>query len=173
MGRVIRGQRKGKGSVFLSHTTHRKGAAKHRSLDFAERHGYIKGIVKEIIHDPGRGAPLARVHFRNPYKYKTDRELFIAAEGMYSGQFVYCGAKASLAIGNTLPVGQMPEGTVVCNVEEKVGDRGALSRASGKYSTVIGHSEKGTQIKLPSGKKKGCLFCLSWNDWYCCWWGSY
>lgn len=61
MGRVIRSQRKGRGSVFKSHNTHRKGAAKHRVLDSAERHHYIKGVVREIIHDSGRGAPLAKV----------------------------------------------------------------------------------------------------------------
>jgi len=78
----------------------------------------------------------------------------LAPEGLYTGQFVYCGAKASLSIGNVLPVGTVPEGTIICNVEEKVGDRGSMARASGKYSTVIGQSDKGTQIKLPSGKKK-------------------
>lgn len=46
MGRVIRAQRKGAGSVFRSHTKHRKGAPRLRALDFAERHGYIKGVVK-------------------------------------------------------------------------------------------------------------------------------
>jgi large subunit ribosomal protein L8e len=60
MGRVIRAQRKS-GGIFKSITTHRKGAAKLRSLDYAERNGYVRGIVKEIIHDPGRGAPLAKV----------------------------------------------------------------------------------------------------------------
>eukprot|EP01123_Difflugia_compressa_P000099 TRINITY_DN101_c0_g1_i2.p1 TRINITY_DN101_c0_g1~~TRINITY_DN101_c0_g1_i2.p1 ORF type:complete len:253 (-),score=61.22 TRINITY_DN101_c0_g1_i2:172-930(-) len=154
MGRVIRSQRKGAGGIFKSHTHHRKGPAKHRALDFAERHGYLRGLVREIIHDPGRGAPLASVHFKNPYKYKKDRELFIAAEGLYTGQFVYCGAKASLTIGNVLPVSALPEGAIVCNLEERVGDRGAVARASGKYCTVVGHSDKGTQIKLPSGKKK-------------------
>lgn len=64
MGRVIRSQRKGRGSVFKSHNTHRKGAAKYRVLDAAERHHYIKGVVKEIIHDPGRGAPLAKVRLQ-------------------------------------------------------------------------------------------------------------
>jgi len=46
MGRVIRAQRKGAGSVFRSHTKRRKGAPKLRSLDFSERHGFIKGVVK-------------------------------------------------------------------------------------------------------------------------------
>merc|ERR1712037_559129 len=120
MGRVIRAQRKGAGSIFVSHTKHRKGAPRLRPVDYAERNGYIKGVVKDIIHDPGRGAPLAIVHFRDPYKYKVRKELFIAAEGMYSGQFVYAGKKAQLTIGNIMPVGHMPEGTIVCNLEEKV-----------------------------------------------------
>lgn len=49
----------------------------------------------------------------------------------------------------------MPEGTVICNVERKVGDRGKLARTSGNYATVIGHNaEEGiTRIKLPSGNK--------------------
>lgn len=49
MGRVIRAQRKGAGSVFRSHTKHRKGAPKLRCLDYAERHGYIKGVVKVMM----------------------------------------------------------------------------------------------------------------------------
>lgn len=102
--------------------------------------------MKDIIHDPGRGAPLARVTFRDPYKYRHRRELFIATEGMYTGQFVYCGKKgiyikhelslmhillAHLATGNCLPLGSMPEGTVVCQMEEKPGDRGKMAKASG------------------------------------------
>uniref|UniRef100_A0A8D3E9N5 Large ribosomal subunit protein uL2 n=1 Tax=Scophthalmus maximus TaxID=52904 RepID=A0A8D3E9N5_SCOMX len=54
MGRVIRGQRKGAGSVFKAHIKHRKGAAKLRHIDFAERHGYIKGIVKKVIASANR-----------------------------------------------------------------------------------------------------------------------
>ena len=113
MGRVIRSQRKGRGSIFRAHQHTRKGAAKLRPVDFAERHGYIKvigskvkchishhvlfpwyqGVVKDIIHDPGRGAPLAKVVFRDPYRFKMRKETFIATEGMYTGQFIYCGKK--------------------------------------------------------------------------------
>jgi len=156
MGRVIRGQRKGAGGIFKSHTKHRKGAAKHRPLDFAERHGYIKGLVADIIHDPGRGAPLARVVFKSPYKFKRITETFVAAEGTYTGQFLYCGKKAALTVGNILPLSAMPEGTIICNVESKVGDRGALARASGNYATIISHNpdENRSRIRLPSGSKK-------------------
>jgi large subunit ribosomal protein L8e len=156
MGRVIRGQRKGAGSVFRSHTNLRKGAVKLRCLDYAERNGFIKGVVREIVHDSGRGAPIAKIHFRNAYKYKTDKEMICAAEGMYTGQFVYFGKKAELAIGNVLPLARMPEGTVICNIEAASGDRGTLARASGAYATLIGHDEaKGkTFIRMPSGVKK-------------------
>jgi large subunit ribosomal protein L8e len=157
MGRVVRAQRKGspKG-VFQSHVHHRKGAAKLRSLDFAERHGYIKGIVKEIMHDTGRGAPLAFVQFQNPYHYRKDNQLFVAAEGLYTGQSIYCGNRASLQVGNVLPIGNMPEGSIICNVEGREGDRGKMAKASGSYATVVGHNtDTGkSRIKLPSGMKK-------------------
>ena len=71
--------------MFKSHLLHRKGAARFRNLDYSERRGYIKGVVRSLIHDPGRGAPLARITFRNPYKYGLSRELFVACEGMHTG----------------------------------------------------------------------------------------
>jgi len=156
MGRVIRGQRKGAGGIFKAHTHGRQGAAKFRPLDFAEREGYIKGTVREIVHDSGRGAPLARVTFRNVHHYKRQHELFIAAEGLYTGQFIYCGRKAQIAVGNVLPVSELPEGTVVCNLEGTHADRGRMARASGNYATIINQNpdEGKTRIRLPSGAKR-------------------
>jgi large subunit ribosomal protein L8e len=156
MGRVIRGQRKGAGGIFKSKSVHRKGASKYRVYDYAERHGYVKGVIKELVHDPGRGAPLAKVAFRNPYRYQTDVETIVAAEGLYSGQFIYCGAKAKINVGNVLPLSSLPEGTVVCNIESLRGDRGAIAKASGDYATIITHDfDKGTTaLRLPSGAKK-------------------
>lgn len=63
---------------------------------------YIKGVVKDILHDPGRGAPLARVQFRDQYRYRKNAEYFIAVEGMYSGQFIYCGRKGKSTLSNSL-----------------------------------------------------------------------
>eukprot|EP00755_Sulcionema_specki_P016376 Sspe_Gene.61866::Locus_34454_Transcript_1_1_Confidence_1.000_Length_691::g.61866::m.61866/K02938/RP-L8e, RPL8; large subunit ribosomal protein L8e len=80
---------------------------------------------------------------------------------MQTGQFVYCGKRATLNIGNCLPLKMVPEGAVVCNVELKTGDRGALARASGEYCIVISQQadQERTRIKLPSGVKKS----ISWN----------
>ena len=94
--------------------------------------------------------------FRHTKRYGLQKELFIAAEGTYTGQFVYAGKKAQLAIGNILPISSMPEGTIICNVESKLGDRGTLAKASGEYCILISHNlDTGfSRIKLPSGAKK-------------------
>jgi len=156
MGRVIRAQRKGAGSIFRSHSANRKGAARLRPIDYSERHGYIKGKVTDIIHDPGRGAPLAKVSFRHPIYHKYQNEIFIAAEGMFTGQFIYAGKKANLNTGNIIPVGQMPAGTIVCNLEKKTGDLGRLSRASGVHAEIKDHNHEAniTRVELPSLKRK-------------------
>merc|ERR1712166_509443 len=160
MGKVIRSQRHGASTIFKARTHKRIAPARFRTLDFAERKGYIKGVVKDILHDPGRGAPLARVQFRDQYRYRKNAEYFIAVEGMYSGQFVYCGKKATLTVGNILPVSSMPEGTIVSNIEAKLGDRGSFARASGTSAIIVGHSEDGgkTRVRLPSGIRKTVMW---------------
>ena len=72
--------------------------------------------------DPLKSSPVDALilHFRDPYRYKVRKELFVACEGMYSGQFIYCGKKAQLTVGNVMQIGQMPEGTIISNLEEKV-----------------------------------------------------
>jgi len=156
MGRVIRGCRKGKGTIFVAKTRLRKGSVKLRAVDYAERHGYMKGIVKKIIHDPGRGAPMAEIVFHDPYRFKLKKERWVAAEGMHTGQFVYAGEKAQLAVGNVLPLRKLPEGSVISMCEEKASDRGRIARAGGTSCMVVGHSDDltKTRIRLPSGSRK-------------------
>jgi large subunit ribosomal protein L8e len=156
MGKVIRGQRRGKGGIFTCHQVGRKGAAKYKRADFAERNGYVKGIVKEILHDKGRGAPLARVQYKDAYRFKKINTTVVAPEGMYTGQFIYAGKKAGLSIGNILPISKLPEGTVICNVEAAPGDNGKIAKASGDYCVIIAQDQdKGTtRVRMPSGAKR-------------------
>jgi len=156
MGRIIRGQRKGRGSIFVSHTKHRKGACGLRVYDFAERNGYVRGVVKDIIHDPGRGAPVAMVQFANRYRFKKDKVQFTATEGTYTGQFLYFGRRAQLVPGNVLPLSEMPPGTVINNLEKHAGDKGKFAKTSGGFAQIIGHIEGAgkTRVRLPSGQKK-------------------
>merc|ERR1712071_715209 len=150
MGRVIQSQRKGAGSIFTSRSKGRKGAAKLRSLDYAERQGFVKGLVKDIVHDPGRGAPLAKVQFKDPYKYRRIIETMICPEGVCTGQFIHCGKKAQLDIGNVLPIGSMPEGTIVCSLEGKTGDRGKIAKTSGGYCTIVATTQTLAELESSS-----------------------
>lgn len=156
MGRCIRGQRKGAGSIFVSHTKHRKGPTGLRTLDFAERNGYTRGVVKDIIHDPGRGAPIAKLQFSDAYQYKKRNVQWTATEGTYTGQFIYCGKKATLVPGNILPLAAMPPGTVINNLEKLPGDKGHFAKTSGGFAQIIGHIDGAdkTRVRLPSGQKK-------------------
>jgi len=155
MGKVIRGQRKGYGHGFKARTHKRKGASGMRRRDITERHARIKGVVRKIVHDPGRGAPMAIVEFKCPIKYKREKIQIACAEGVYTGQYMYCGKTAPLYVGNIKPVGSMPEGTLICNLESKPGDRGKYIRASGTVGAVVAQTAGGkTIIRLPSGQKK-------------------
>lgn len=69
---------------------------------------------------------------------------------------IVSGAAAPLKIGNVLPVGKLPEGSIICNVEAYAGDRGVIARASGDYATIVSQNKDDgtTRIRLPSGAKK-------------------
>lgn len=155
MGKVILPQRKGKGIAYKARNKRRLPRPQYRAIDFAEKNGYVRGVVRSIFHDSGRGAPVAIVSFNDQVQQKKRQEIFIATEGMYTGQYIYTGKKADLAIGNVTQIGSLPEGTVISNVEEKFGDRGRLARSSGNSAIIVSHSGDGkTRLKLPSGHKK-------------------
>jgi len=114
-----------------------------------ELEGVLQGRVMEILHEPGRGSPLASIRLENGQTYYS-----VVPEGVAEGQTVEVGGKASVDIGNVLPLGSIPEGTMVCNIELSPGDGGKIGRSSGAYATVIAHTPSGTMIKLPSGKTR-------------------
>ncbi|MBC7130009.1 50S ribosomal protein L2 [Candidatus Bathyarchaeota archaeon] len=150
MGKRIRVQRRGRGGPTFRAATHKRVApACYPPMPENILEAAVKGIVEDIVHDPGRGAPLALIRFENGL------ESYIAApEGMYLGQQIQMGGNAPVEIGNILPLGKVPEGTMICNVELKPGDGGVLAKSSGAYATVVAHTAQGTLIQLPSGKSK-------------------
>lgn len=112
-----------------------------------EEEKVIKGFVTEILHEPGRGSPLASL------KLETGETFYsVVPEGIYEGQQIELGGKATVDVGNVLPLGRIPEGTFVCNIELTPGDGGKIARSSGAYATVVTHTPEGTLIKFPSGK---------------------
>jgi len=107
----------------------------------------LKGVVREIMHETGRGAPVALVEFAN-----GTASCLVAPEGLSLDQDVSVGPDAAPELGNVLPLGKVPEGTLVCNVELRPGDGGKLARSSGSYCMVVSHTPQGTELRLPSGR---------------------
>jgi large subunit ribosomal protein L2 len=107
------------------------------------------GVIEELVHDPGRGTPLALVKFENGEECYT-----VVPEGVHAGQQIQIGGKATVEVGNIIPMGKIPEGTMICNIELRPGDGGKITKSSGTYATVVTHTPQGTIIKLPSGKSK-------------------
>ena len=146
MGKRLRQQRMGKGSPTFRNRGHLHIApARYPSLSDKT----YRGRVVELIHDPGRYVPLARI------VSEEGLEFFIpAAEGMYVGQIIEIGPEAKPEYGNILPAGKVPEGTAVYNIEVVPGDGGKLARQAGSYAMILGKEGGKVRIRLPSGKEK-------------------
>ncbi len=140
----------GRGSpTFISPSWRRIGPVRYIPLDEKQLSGVIRGVVRSLEHDPGRGAPVAVVELEDGREM-----LMVATEGMYVGQTIEIGAKARVNVGNVLPLFAIPEGTMVANVEKRPGDGGKFARAAGTYAVVLAHNRETnrTIIQLPSGR---------------------
>jgi large subunit ribosomal protein L2 len=151
MGKRIRVQRRGRGGQNWRASTHKRVApAKYPPIAPKESfEAELVGIVVDLLHDPGRGSPLSLVEFEDGQQMYS-----ITPEGIFMGQEIVYGGRAQAEIGNILPLGKMPEGTMVCDLELRPGDGGKMARSSGAYATVVGHTPQGTMIRLPSGRTR-------------------
>jgi large subunit ribosomal protein L2 len=150
MGKRIRVQRRGRGSPPFRASTHKRIApVQYPSISKKELEGVSNGQIQYIFHESGRGAPLALVKLETGESYYV-----VAPEGAYEGQQIQVGSKAPIDIGNVLPLSNVPDGTMVCNIERTPGDGGKISRSSGSYALVVGHTPQGVMVKLPSGRTR-------------------
>lgn len=151
MGKRIRVQRRGRGGQNWRASTHKRVApAKYPAIAPKESFDlHLVGTIEDLVHDPGRGAPLSLIKFENGLSIYT-----VTPEGVFTGQKITFGGKAPAEIGNIMPLGKVPEGTLVCDLELRPGDGGKMARSSGAYATVVGHTPQGTMIRLPSGRTR-------------------
>jgi large subunit ribosomal protein L2 len=152
MGKRIRVQRRGRGgSTFRATTNKRVAPARYPPTTNLKEdsESSVNCIIEELVHDPGRGTPLGLIRLEDGQTFYT-----VVPEGVYQGKQIQIGRGAVVDVGNIIPVGKIPEGTMVCNIELRPGDGGKLSKSSGSYATVVTHTPSGTIIKLPSGKTK-------------------
>ncbi len=148
MGKRIRVQRRGRGSPTFRAPTHRRVApTKYPPMEDMEKKAVLRGVLEKFLHDPGRGSPIAKVRLEDGSVYYS-----VVSEGVSTGQHIEIGSSAPARVGNVLPLGQIPAGSIVSNIEFLPGDGGKLVRSSGAYATVVAHTPEGTQLKLPSGK---------------------
>ncbi len=148
MGKLLRQQRRGKGSPAYKCPSHRyKAELSHRTYNDAEKYSAVRGEVMEFVDDPGRSAVLAFVRFED-----GDKRHILAAEGMAVGDRIDSGAKAALGLGNVIPLSQIPDGAFIYNIELHPGDGGKLVRAPGAYATVVSREKDHVFVKLPSRK---------------------
>ena len=149
MGKSLIQQRRGKGTTTFRAPSHRyRGAVRYVPLNVT-REKTLVGKVVEILHDPGRTAPVARVKFENGME-----KLIIAPEGILVGEEIAIGPNAPIKIGNTLPLAMIPEGSYVYDIEGVPGDGGKYVRAGGAYALVVGKEKDKVIVQLPSGELK-------------------
>ncbi len=146
MGKRIISQNRGRGSPTYRSPSHRhKGPLEHVKTGKGET---LKGEVTEILHDPARNAPIAKVSFGNK------KQLVIIPEGVSVGEELVYGKSAEIKPGNTMEVENIPEGVPICNIESRPGSGGNFVRASGVYGTLVAQEPGRALVKLPSGKTK-------------------
>jgi len=132
----------------------RGGGAKrlYRIIDFKRNKIDIPGIVQTIEYDPNRSARIALVNYKD-----GEKRYILAPLGIKVGDQIISSEKTEINIGNSLLLKNIPEGTLVHNIEMAPKGGGKIARSAGGYATVLGTEGSLTQIKLASGETRKLL----------------
>ncbi|MCF1601074.1 MAG: 50S ribosomal protein L2 [Tetragenococcus halophilus] len=125
---------------------------KYRMIDFKRNKDDVKATVKSIEYDPNRSANIALIHYEDGVK-----SYILAPKGLKVGATVVSGSQADVNLGNSLPLKDIPAGTVVHNVELKPGKGGQLVRSAGTRAQVLGNEGKYVLVRLNSGEVRMIL----------------
>ncbi|QFR64233.1 50S ribosomal protein L2 [Schleiferilactobacillus harbinensis] len=128
---------------------HKGGGHKkaYRIIDFKRIKDGVKATVKAIEYDPNRTSNIALLGYEDGTK-----SYIIAPKGLQVGSTVESGDNIDIQIGNTMPLGNIPDGTTIHNVELKPGKGGQLARSAGTSAQVLGNEGKYTLVRLSSGE---------------------
>ena len=122
---------------------------KYRKIDFKRNKLDILGRVASIEYDPNRTANIALINYRD-----GEKRYILAPEGLIVGQDIIAGETADIKVGNALPLGNIPVGTVIHNVELRPGKGGELARSAGSKAQIIGREDKYVMVRLTSGEQR-------------------
>ena len=130
---------------------HRGGGHKrrYRIIDFKRNKQGIPAKVFSIEYDPNRSARIALLHYVD-----GEKRYILAPNGLKVGDLVMSGPEAEIRVGNALPLGNIPTGTVIHNIELYPGRGGQMVRSAGGAAQLMAKSGDYAQIRLPSGEQR-------------------
>jgi large subunit ribosomal protein L2 len=149
IGGTKRGRGNGRNSNGRITVRHRGGGNKrfYRILDFKRDKLEVTAKVISIEYDPNRTARIALLHYLD-----GEKRYILAPNGLKVGDLIEAGSKAEIKPGNTLPLKNMPVGTVVHNIEIKPGKGGQIARSAGTHAKLDGKEGKYAILRMPSGE---------------------
>ena len=133
---------------------HRGGGfkRKYRLIDFKRIKDGITAKVVGIEYDPNRSANIALITYKD-----GEKSYILAPKGLNVGDIVESGENADIKVGNTLPIMNIPVGTVIHNIELRPGKGGQLARSAGNSAQILGREGKYVLIRLASGETRKIL----------------
>ena len=146
-----KGGRNNQGRITVRH---RGGGAKrkYRIIDFKRNKDGVKGTVVSIEYDPNRTSNIALISYAD-----GEKRYIIAPKGLQVGMEIESGEHADIKVGNNLPLANIPEGTMVHNVELQPGKGGQMARSAGSSVQVLGFEGKYALLRLTSGEVRKVL----------------
>ncbi|HPE76002.1 MAG: 50S ribosomal protein L2 [Draconibacterium sp.] len=125
---------------------------KYRIIDFKRDKDGIAAVVDSIQYDPNRTARIALLQYED-----GEKRYIVAPNGLQVGQTINSGSGIDPEIGNTLPLAEIPLGTLVHNIELHPGQGGVMARSAGAYAQLTSRDGKFAILKLPSGESRMVL----------------
>ncbi len=125
---------------------------KYRIIDFKRNKDGIKAVVKTIEYDPNRSANIALLFYAD-----GEKRYILAPKGLTVGTEVISGPNADIKVGNALPIGVIPVGALIHNIELHPGKGGQLARSAGVSAQILGREDKYVLIRLGSGEVRKVL----------------
>jgi large subunit ribosomal protein L2 len=125
---------------------------KYRIIDFKRDKDGVAAKVDSIQYDPNRTARIALVIYED-----GEKRYIVAPNGLQVGQTIKSGKGIDPEIGNTLPLGEIPLGTLVHNIELHPGQGGVMARSAGAFAQLTSREGKYAILKLPSGETRMVL----------------
>ncbi len=151
MGKSLIVQKRGKGSpTYRAPSFRYYGDIKYLKVGKGE---VLKMKVEDIVKSQPHSAPIVELRTIEPTN-KNLRLSLIAVEGIKVDDTILYGYSKEVRVGNVLPLSNIPEGTIVCNIEANPGDGGKFARSSGSFARVVGKMNNKVIIQLPSKKER-------------------